>query len=429
MFTGMRFGCCAVLALSACYAPSVIGGAPCDPSRDSCPTGQACVAANGGNFCTTDGAPKVDGGGGDSGDSVDGSMTCLGSGLLGSVCLQRAPTAPVTFAAALTINTTSIAAGNCTEIRAQTGGPPLCIVIGTTINVAAGATVRAIGPNPLVLIATQSITINGGLDVSTRSGETIGGAPALGAGARTAADCAAIGLDGLSGKFVNNNDYGGGGAAGGSFGSLGGAGGSGGNNNNIGHGNPVLATAPGLLVGGCPGGHGGDGSGGGGGGAGGNAGGAIYLLAGGSIAVAGKINASGSGGTGGSAGMFSSGAGGGGGAGGVIGLEALSITIAGSLYANGGGGGGGGGGMAANSGQPGADPTAATAAAPGGNGGNGGGGNGGNGSIAAQAGATAKAAINNVESAGGGGGGGAGLIRVFGVPPASLTGTLSPPAT
>jgi hypothetical protein len=316
MLTGMRFGCCAVLALSACYAPQVLGGAPCDPTRASCPDGQTCQAAGSGNFCTVDGAPRVDAGNRDSGGG-DGGMNCLGSGLLGSVCLDRVPTAPVSLGTA-TINTVSVGAGNCSEIRAQPGGPSLCLVTGTTITVAAAATVRAIGANPLVLFATQSILIDGGLDISTHSGETIGGAPVLGAGARTAAECAAIGLDGLPGNLINNNDYGGGGAAGGSFGLLGGAGGTGGNNGSIGRGSPVAAIAPRVLIGGCPGGHGGNGEGGGGGAAGGNGGGAIYLLAGSTIAVAGKINASGAGGAGGTDGMFSSGGGGGGGGAGVI---------------------------------------------------------------------------------------------------------------
>jgi hypothetical protein len=421
MLTGMRFGCCAVLALSACYAPSVIGGAPCDLARDSCPIGQTCQAAGSGNFCTVDGASKVDAG--NSGDSgvVDG-MNCLGSGLLGSVCLQRRPTAPVMLVSG-TINTASVGPGNCSEIRAQSGGPSLCIISGTMITVTAGATARAVGANPLVLIATQSILIDGGLDASSHAGDIV-----LGAGARTAAECAALGVDGPPGKLINMNFYGGGGAAGGSFGGAGGAGGSGGRGN-IGHGTPAAQVAPRVLTGGCPGGRGGDGVNGGGGAVGGNAGGAIYLLAGGSISVTGKINASGAGGAGGATGVDSSGGGGGGGAGGMIGLEAPHVTVAGSLYANGGGGGGGGGGSPGDLGQPGSDPALAATVAIGGGGGNGGGGTGGTGAAAAQVGAVGGSATNINESAGGGGGGGAGVIRVFGVPPASVGGSVSPPPT
>jgi len=426
MLTDMRFGCCAILALSACYAPQVVGGAPCDPSRDSCPTGQTCEPLGSGNFCTTGGGTRCGDAGVDAPPISSDGGTCLGKGLLGSVCLSGAAPAAVTLTT-VTINTESTTAGNCREIRAQSTGPSLCLITGTTINVAAGATVRGVGANPLVLLATQSITINGALDVSTHSNETIAGVPALGAGARTAATCFAAGVDGLGGSGSN----GGGGAAGGSFGSAGAAGGTGGNNGNTGHGTPTPAAPSSVLIGGCPGGHGGDGSGGSiGGGAGGNAGGAIYLLAGDSITIAGKINASGAGGAGGTNGNSSSGGGGGGGAGGLIGLEAGRITVTGTVFANGGGGGAGGGNAGTgDSGNPGADPTVATSAALGGTGPNNGG-NGGAGSVGSTAPVAGKNGTGNFpQCGGGGGGGGAGVVRVFGVPPASLTGTISPPAS
>jgi hypothetical protein len=370
---------------------------------------------------------NVDGGGDTMGPPPDGSV-CVGKGLLGSLCLTRTPTSSVTLAGS-TINTASTAAGNCTELHPQTGGPSLCIVAGTVINIASGITVRGIGPNPLVLFATRSISIAGSLDVSTHSNETIGGAPAMGAGARSATDCAAIGTDGQPGKLLNNNDLGGGGAGGGSFGTVGGAGGTGGNGN-IGQGNPVAGGAAGAVVGGCPGGHGGEGEGGGvGGGIGGNGGGAVYLLAGESILVSGTINASGSGGGAGTDGIFSSGGGGGGGAGGLIGLEASRVLNDGTLFANGGGGGGGGGSQATNHGVAGGDPTGALTAAIGGTGGNGGGGDGGTGSTGAVTGVAGKNSQNSSKCAGGGGGGGAGVIRVFGASAAAIGGTVSPPAT
>jgi hypothetical protein len=425
----MRFSCWAVLALSACYAPTVLGGAPCEPGRDSCPTGQTCQATGSGNFCLGDGARGDAGADSPVTSTDDGGGSCFGKGLLGSVCLTSAPTATRAFTSATTVNTASVGAGNCSEIHAQAAGASLCIVAGTTITVATGATLRAIGANPLVLIATQSITIGGGLDVSSHAGDTVGGVATFGAGARSAADCTAIGLDGLPGRDSNQNFFGGGGAAGGSFGGAGGAGGAGGKGN-VGHGNPAAAVVPpSVLVGGCPGGHGGDGDNGGGGAVGGNAGGAIYLLAGDSIAVAGKIIASGAGGGAGGTGVDSSGGGGGGGAGGMIGLEASRIMVTGSLVANGGGGGGGGGGLPGSGGTAGSDPAAPATAAKGGPGGSGGGGGGGNGSVAAQAGTVGVQGSNANESAGGGGGGGAGVIRVFGVSPASLTGAISPPPT
>ena len=243
----------ALLAVAGCYSPTVVRGAPCDLSTNNCPSGQTCVASGAGAFCT--------GGGSGSGSGVDSGtgdgMACLGTHLIGGVCLSKPPTAPVTLSAG-TINTASVAAGQCTEIRAQSGGPSLCVIAGTTISVPSG-TIRAIGPNPLVLYATQTITIDGVVDASSHAGETVGGQPVVGAGARLATDCGVIGADGTQGKLMNSNYYGGGGAAGGTFGTAGGAGGAGGKGN-IARGNPgVVGAAPALLFGGCPGGKGGDG--------------------------------------------------------------------------------------------------------------------------------------------------------------------------
>lgn len=370
---------------------------------------------------------------------------CLGGHLLGSVCLSAPPVGVVTLTAVGgPINSGTIAPGGCTEMVAQTGGPSLCVIAGTTIDIPAAVTVRAFavsqnaaatGTYPVVLFATDSITIEGAIDVASHLNDTLaGGIPALGAGARTAVGCAVTGLDGVMGKPVgggSQDSYGGGGGAGGSFGSLGGAGGNGGNNNNIGHGNPVLGSVPSLVVGGCPGGSGGPGDGGGGVGVGGNGGGAVYLLAGKSITIAGKINASGAGGSAGGSGNFSSGGGGGGGAGGLIGLEAPSVAImtGAAVFANGGGGASGSGQTEGDSGSPGTDPTGPTTAA-GAGAGKDGGGAGGAGSVAAGTGAAGtKGSSNFQESAGGGGGGGAGVIRIFSTQPATIQGAVSPPAS
>jgi hypothetical protein len=433
----MRSGLYALLALPACYAPTIAGGVPCEPSAASCPTGQTCQASGDGYVCSTADA------GGDIDAGIDGAPPdgafCLGDHLVGSICLSRAPTAPVTLSSATPINSAVIAPGGCTELRPQAGGPALCIISGTTITVPVSATLRAFSvvtdggttaTNPLVLIASQSISIEGAIDVASHVDASIATMPVLGAGARTAVGCAAIGVDGTQGRLSGQGDsFGGGGAAGGSLGSLGGAGGFGGSSNNVAHGNPVAGTDPTLLVGGCPGGRGGDGEGdGGGGGTGGGGGGAVYLLAGDSIAIAGKINASGAGGGQGKPGMFSAGGGGGGGSGGVIGLEAPRIMLTGTLFANGGGGASGSGGNDVDTGASGSDPTSAAVAAPGAAG-NDGGGAGGAGSVGAGTGAAARNGSMFRESAGGGGGGGAGMIRVFGVPPSSVTGAISPPAT
>lgn len=440
----MRWAFCAVIALSACYSPNLAGGSPCDLTTQLCPTGQTCVASTGrgGGICMPEHGGTPDGGA----STPDGG-TCLGGHLLGSVCVSTTPAGPITLTAVGgPVNSGTVAAGSCTEIVAQTGGPALCVIAGTTIDIPAAVLVRAFavsanaaatGTNPLVLFATDAITVEGTIDVASHLNDTLaGGIPALGAGARTAVGCAVTGLDGVMGKPVggnSNESYGGGGAAGGSFGTLGGAGGNGGNNNNVLHGNPVLGSVPSLVVGGCPGGSGGPGDGGGGVGVGGNGGGAIYLLAGKSITIAGKINASGAGGGAGGSGNFSSGGGGGGGSGGLIGLEAGTVTImaGAAVFANGGGGASGSGQTEGDSGSPGTDP-AAPATAAGGGAGKDGGGAGGAGSVSSGTGAAGtKGGCSSMtpECAGGGGGGGGGVIRIFSTQPATIQGAVSPPAS
>jgi len=41
----------AALALAGCYSPRAPFGAPCDPARPACPTGQSCVFQANGTFC------------------------------------------------------------------------------------------------------------------------------------------------------------------------------------------------------------------------------------------------------------------------------------------------------------------------------------------------------------------------------------------
>ncbi|HEY6174225.1 MAG TPA: hypothetical protein VIX73_07265, partial [Kofleriaceae bacterium] len=199
----MRWALTALLA-PACYSPSFSGGAPCDPGRDSCPTGQSCVATGTGGVCMRNGTTGVDGGGSD-GMIPDGSF-CLGGHLIGSVCLAKMPTSPISLTSTITTGAVAATTG-CTEIHTQTAGPSLCIIAGTTIDIPTGATLRAIAlnpvtsgatvTNPLVLVATQSITIEGTLDASSHFMETAaGGVPALGAGARTPTGCLVTGVDG-----------------------------------------------------------------------------------------------------------------------------------------------------------------------------------------------------------------------------------------
>jgi hypothetical protein len=406
------------LSLAACYAPKVVGGAPCDPANeDSCPLGQTCETRSDGSFCS--GGTRPDGGA--TGDAA-GSF-CLGNHLIGKQCAPAAPDKPLAITGVYTINTASTNPGNCSEVRPQTGGPPLCLVFASAIDIPAGATLRAAGPNPLVLFAAKTISVAGTVDVSghVNLNETL---PAeAGAGARSKADCAAATIDGTKSDGKNNKSNAGGGAAGGSFGSLGGQGGQG--RGNIAGGKPVMGAAQTVLTGGCPGGGGGAGSDGGGEGLAGAGGGAVYLLAGEMITVAGAVNASGSGGGGGRDGIQSSGGGGGGGSGGMIALEAPKVMAPGQLFANGGGGGGGGGNDPARHGRPGGDGLNALVPAALGAGGDGGGGDGAKGAVLALVGASGSNTGTD-NCAGGGGGGGVGVIHVYGDPAPTL-GTISPP--
>jgi hypothetical protein len=278
-------------------------------------------------------------------------------------------------------------------------GVQACLVTAQTITI--DATVTASGSLPLVLLATGTltVTVNGTIDVSSNR---------MGDGANPdASSCNPGGTGGSAGS-------GGGGGAGGSFGTVGGSGGTG-NSTASNMGTAIAATATITLRGGCRGSSGGDGNGTNRGGTGGHAGGAVYLMAGGTLAIAGKVFASGAGGGGGQA----TSGGGGGGTGGLIGLDAPTITINSTtpapqpeIVANGGAGGGGGGN---NRGMDGADGTlVSTPGAIGGppgtspNGGAGGVGTNWSNITGGVGGAGATGA------AGGGGGGGWGIIWVVG---------------
>jgi len=354
----------------------------------------------------------VDGqGSGDGGIDMPGvdARTCFGTAIV-QVCLASAPTQPLTISDQ-TLDTGAPAM--CAT--AVTGGDDYCVVVATTITIS--GTLRAIGPKPLVLIASDSITttVGGLIDASSRRSRAVG-APETGAGADANATIC------VAGTPATNR----GGGAGGSFTGTGGTGGTGASAN---AGTPGNAATPPItaLRGGCPGqdGQATPGSAG-------HGGGAVYLIAGTKIDIGGDgINAGGEAGGGGTPGP-SGGGGGGGGAGGMIGLDApmIMVTGTGSLVANGGGGGEGGSGGAATAGANGTDAIT-TGPASGGNGSTGSGGNGGNGSAGAAAGAGMQggpgtnAGGNN--GGGGGGGGGAGLIKTFGT--ANLGSQISPAAT
>ncbi len=412
----MRLGLLAWLGVAACYSPTIPAGAPCDPALDNCPGGQTCTTTAAGSFCG--GVESIDAAMNPDGPHPDNAPGCYGTGLVHDVCNVMGAS-DLDIASNRTINTAMVGGSNCDSIIAQSGGgASLCLVTARSITIASNVKLNAIGPNPLVLVATDTIAISGTLDVASHIA-------AMTPGAGAAPSCGTNG-----GADGSGFEAAGGGGAGGSFGTPGGNGGRGFRSSNNGS-NPtpgglaLPSVAPTSLRGGCPGGDGGDADGGGGVGVGGAGGGAVYLIAS-AIDVTGVINASGAGGGQGKDGLNASGGAGGGGAGGFIGLDTPTLTISGAIFANGGSGGGGGGDEPQFNGQPGKDPTSATMTTAGGDGGNGGGGDGGAG-YGNGAAATNAANGSNPYCSGGGGGGAAGIIRLYGG--ASPSGTFSPPAT
>ena len=330
------------------------------------------------------------------------AQLCYGQGLA-PVCVTSAPMGSRT----LDVPIDTDAAGTCSDLIAQAGGPELCVIAATQITVS--ATVTVTGTRPLMLLATDSITVGGVLDVSIRR------SPArVGAGA----DFSGCG----AGTAPLNTANGAGGGAGGTFGTRGANGGDGAPANVVvnNNGSSPLVLPLTFVRGGCRAQDGGD-SGAAQGGLGGASGGAVYLFAGTMIDVQGSIFASGAGA---SASALHAG-GGGGGAGGLIGLEAPTINAPGIVAANGANASGGSGSTAGGgAGADGATTLFGTqpAATAGGATGGGAGGRGATGAVVASIGGTGSTAV--AGTAGGGGGGGAGVIYVKG----TFTGTQVSPA-
>jgi hypothetical protein len=307
----------------------------------------------------------------------------------------------------------------------QPDGSTAAVLSLDALGLDAGATLRVIGPRPLLIAAWSTAVIDGAIDAGSHTG-----VPALGADANVVCSAGTAGLDGAN-ATMNGGSGGGGGAGGqghGGHGGLGGAspqvaGGAGG------VAGPIVAGA--AIHGGCPGGA----SGAAGGVAvlpatpatqsrGGAGGGAIWLAARDSLAIAGSITANGAGGAGAQLGSVCGG--GGGGAGGAVALDAPSVTISGAVTAN--GGGGGGGGAATDAGNDGADGKADLQAAPGGAlAAKGCGRPGGAGS--AQLALAGSDAAGSDVCGGGGGGGAAGFVTVASTSyTATGTAKISPPA-
>ena len=318
--------------------------------------------------------------------------TCYGAGLL-VVCYPIGQEPSGTYQP--TTNVDTDANSNCDRIAPQNNGPSVCLKTADTITL--GADIRFYGARPMVLLAATTLTVASGteLDLSEGAGANTGTCDGPGGGKDDTGNGASNGASG---------------AGGGGFGSPGGAGGDG--NGRTG-GSAGLTVPVTYIRGGCRGGRGGKSSDGNGGN-GGNGGGSIYLMAGGTIEVAGVIDASGGGGSG----APNKAGGGGGGAGGLIALDAPTVTVTGVLFANGGGGGEGGGG--GNAGASGENPNDWDQIPDGGGGNN----NGGNGGIGAYR-TTPAGPGSNIGNGGGGGGGGLGRILVF-ARTKTLSSTISP---
>jgi hypothetical protein len=320
----------------------------------------------------------------------------------GGICLAELPASSPSIPT--TINTET--SGLCVPYS-KGGGNNYCVIAG--IDLAVG-NVRVTGSKPLVLIATNSLTVTGTLDVASHTAT-----PSRGAGGDPPS--CEYGIPPNSG---NNPE-----TRGGAGGSFGGSGGRGGLKNGqlpaADSGVPgarATITPPAVLRGGCRGQSGFDT----GAAVGGFGGGAVYLVAGVELSVDtnGAVNASGAGGNGGAtAAMFGRG-GAGGGSGGMIVLEAPTVNLLGKVFADGGGGGEGGG--ANNPGNYGYESNG-TSRAPGGNGGAGNGGDGGAGSYGTML--DGIDGNNNGVDSGGGGGGGAGIIWIH-APAGALSGVISP---
>jgi hypothetical protein len=277
-----------------------------------------------------------------------------------------------------------------------------CVIAAETITIR--TRLRAIGMQPLVLVAVASISVLGSIDVGSYRTPT----ESLGAGA----DFESCDPGTPPGIGSGSNAAGGGGAGG----SFMGAGGNGGQAGDGTGGQRGRVLGLGTIHGGCSG---QDGAGGSRGVA-GHGGGAVFLVARENITLGDSIMAGGEGGA--EAARFAGA--GGGGAGGMIGLDAHAITVEPTtvnLVAN--GGGGGGAGSNTGRGEPGEDATS-TSAARGGSGAAGG--NGGSGSAGA-AGGPGAVGMNGIAGGGGGGGGGAGLILVRASMGASLAGANASP--
>ncbi len=385
---------CVVMMGVGCYRPRIEGACEvrCDVANaPACPSGLTCGADN---LCYEDVECRelgVDAAIVPDAHSGDPS-TCAGVGWLAETC-PVVITPPRVLGSAINTET------DCDEIFVNN-----CLIAAEAITMS--GTFVVTGPRPLVVFARKSLTVAAGsvIDVLAGSGN---GCAASTAGASTGVGSAATG--------------------GGPGGTLGGRGGYGGGASTNVKAMSVAATTITTFRPGCPGGNGGVGpstlpA------AGGAGGGAIYLVAGEMITIAGTLRAPGRGGAGATPQAGASAGGGGGGSGGMIVLDAPRILVQGALLAH--GGGGGGGARDGTGGSGGAGTIVNGAAANGGLSAGTGSSAGGSGSGGSSL--TGGTALDATAGGGaGGGGGGAGVIKMFSAmtPVIDNQVTVSPPAT
>jgi hypothetical protein len=381
----MRCTLVVLATTTGCFHPS-FDRPRCSPNGE-CPTGLVCRA----EICEAiSDLPPIDAGVDAPTDAQD---LCYGTGIV-KICLDAAPTEAINIVDAKAIDTGDV--NMCSATKSGAAG--YCVIVGTTITI--DNTVRGVGSKPLVFLASDSITSSatGIVDVGSYR-LRLAGAPETGAGADPAT-CPAGTLPTTLG----------GGGAGGSFAGTGGAGAGGDGMNNGGTAGTAIVAFPDLR-GGCAG-QDGHAATPGDRGLRGHGGGAVYFIAGNKIELAGDVKA---GGEAGGGGVANQAGGGGGGSGGMIGFDAPTITVTGSLIANGGSGAEGcsNGGARGIAGTDATTLAAATFALV--NQASNSGGNGGNGSAVAAGGPGLPGlpgdGSGNEPGGGGGGGGGAGLIK------------------
>ncbi len=283
----------------------------------------------------------------------------------------------------------------------QSDGSRANVIVLKSLKIESNGAITVTGTVPLILVSLGDVTISGWID-----GSSAGLSTGPGGGAAVGSDAMGLGKGG--GLPASDSAAIGGGGA--SYCGAGGLGGGQTSHANM-YGNADLRP----LAGGSSGGGGAVGSGAGGG--------AIQLVAAGTFTMeSGSYVAAG--GQGGPFGGTTDQNSGGAGSGGAILVEAMSVSMDGTLAANGAGGGG------AYSSPSGADATPNATPAPGAAGSTGNGA-GGNGSAAGKA--AGSDGLSGTGKNGGGGGGGAGWIRIS-TPTGTATtgGTFSPslsPAT